>query len=187
MFSRFTKKRLAVGLGVVGALALAAGAYAYFTSTGTGTSTATAGAPSQYTVTVTPGSPVSLTPQTSSDVSGSGGIFQSYTGTVKNNSSGRQDVTGLKAQITGVTGGSNTPNACTTGDFSLYSPGGNWSVAADGQSATTTNGGTGASLPSDMQGGATLSYNDIAVYMVDKASNQNGCQGATVNLSVTAS
>jgi hypothetical protein len=187
MFGRFTKKRLAAGLGIVGALVLAAGAYAYFTSSGTGTSTASAGSPSQYTVTVTPGAAVSLTPQTSTDVASTGGVFQSYTGTVKNNSSGRQDVTGLKAQITSVSGGSNTPNACTTGDFSLYSPAGNWSIAADGQSATTTNGGTGASLPSDMAGGTTLSYNDIAVYMVDKSSNQNGCQGATVNLSVTAS
>ena len=49
MFRRFTKKRVAVGLAVVGALALAVGAYAYFTSTGTGSSTAT------WIFTVTPG------------------------------------------------------------------------------------------------------------------------------------
>ena len=188
MLRRFTKKRVILGLAAVAALALAAGAYAYMTSSGTGTSSATVGAPSTYTVTVNATTPsVSLTPQTSTDVSAIGGVFQAYTGTVKNNSTGRQDVTGLKAQITGVSGGTNSPNACTTGDFSLYSPSGNWTVAGNGQSATSSDGGTGSTLPSDMAGGSTLSFNDIAVYMVDNPANQNGCQGATVSLSVTAS
>ena len=187
MFRRFTKKRVIGVLTAIAALALAAGAFAYFTSTGTGNSTATVGSPSIYTVAITPVGSVSLTPQTSTDVSGTGGIFQPYTGIVTNPSTGRQDVTLLTAKITGVTGGTNSPNPCTVGDFSLYSPAAHWTVASGGQSATTSNGGTGASIPSDMAGGSSLSFNDIAVYMVDNPANQNGCQGATVNISVIAS
>jgi hypothetical protein len=185
MLRRFTKKRAAVTLGVLGALALAVAAYAYFTSTGTGSSSASVGTSSNYTVTVTPTGSVALTPQTSSDVSGTGGVFQPYTGSVKNNSSGRQNVSLLTANITGVTPASG--KTCAASNFSLYSPAGHWTVASGGQSATTSDGGTGATLPSDMAAGATLSFNDVAVYLVDSGSNQDGCQGATVNVSVTAS
>jgi hypothetical protein len=185
MFRRFTKKRYALVLSAVGALALAVGAYAYFTSTGTGSSSATAGSSSNYTVVVTPTGSVALTPQTSTDVSAAGGVFQPYTGTVHNNSSGRQKVTLLTANITGAT--PTTGNTCAASNFSLYSNASHWTVASGGQSATSTDGGTGTTLPSDMAAGATLSFNDIAVYLTDPGSNQDGCQGATVNVSVTAS
>lgn len=190
MFRRFMKKRLAVvGLVGVGALALAVGAYAYFTSTGTSpASSASAGSASNYDVTLAPTGSVTLYPTVVGEPNFSS-LYQPYSGVVTNQSTGHQQVSKLEADITGVTPiGSNT---CAATNFILYSPSGAWTVASDGQSATTTDStgeGTGTVyLPANLAGGDSFSYNDIAVYLSDSGSNQDGCQGATVSLTVTAS
>jgi hypothetical protein len=183
------------GLAAVAALALAVGAYAYFTSNGTGNSSATAGNASTYGVSVLPKpGTVTLYPTTPTE-SAFSTLYQPYNGVVTNISTGHQGVTLLTANITGVTLSASelAANAtCDPTNFSLYSPSpGDWMVAGDGQSATTSsNTGTGAgttTLPDDLAGSGTLSYNDIGVYMVDQNVDQNGCQGATVSVSVTAS
>lgn len=180
MFRRFMKVKLAVvGLTAVGALALAIGAYAYFTSTGTSSpSSATAGSASTYSVSVTPTGSVTLYPTTTSDANFAS-LVQPYTGTVTNNSSGHEQVSLLTANITGVT--PLNGNTCAASNFSLYSAT-NWTVATGGQSATSTTG-----LPNDLAGGASLNFGDLGVYLVDQSADQNGCQGATVHLTVTAS
>jgi hypothetical protein len=190
MFRRFTRTRLVVvGLAATGALALAVGAYAYFTSTGTSLpSSATAGNASTYTVTVTPTGSVTLYPTQTND-SDFSTLYQPYTGVVTNKSTGHQQVSQLKAAITGVD--SAHASNCAATNFELYSHGGTWTVASDGQSATTdstnTAGATTPALSDDMAGGDTLSYGDIAVYLADQSADQDGCQGATVSLTVTAS
>lgn len=186
------KTRVALGgLAAVAALALAVGAYAYFTSTGTGNSSATAGSASTYTVSVTPTGSVSLLPTAPGETNFSS-LYQPYTGVVTNNSSGHQGVIKLTANIGQVTQATGAVGTCDPTNFSLYSPNGAWTVPTGGQSATTSSStGSGAGttiLPDDLAGGATLSYNDIAVYLVDNpTASQDGCQGATVNVSVTAS
>lgn len=183
MFRRFMKKRFAIGgVAAVAALALAAGAYAYFTTTGTGNSSATAAAPGngQYNVTVTPTGTVSLYPALTTD-SNFSSLYQPYTGIVTNTTSGHEQVNLLTANITSVTPASG--QTCEASNFSLYSAtSGVWNVASNGQSATSTTG-----LPNDLAAGAHLNYGGLAVYLVDQAGDQDGCQGATVNLSVTAS
>ena len=191
MFRRFMKGRLALGgLAVIGALALAAGAYAYFTSTGTSSpSTAAAGNAGSFGVTLVPTGSVTLYPTAPGDTNFSS-LNQPYTGVVTNNGSGQQQVSKLTANIASVT--PTTGNTCDTSNFSLYATGGSgWSVDSGGQSASTTTGtGTGlgtVTLPQDIAGGAHFPYDGIAVYMVDSSSSQNGCQGAQVNVTVTAS
>ena len=193
MIRRFMKGRLALGgIAVIGALALAAGAYAYFTaSTTSQASSATAGNAASYTVSLAPtGSAVTLYPTAPGDAN-FGTLYQPYSGVVTNNDGGQQQVSTLTANIQSVTPASGM--TCDTSNFNLYAiPGdGGWSVAGDGQSATDTGStgtGTGTlTLPDDMAGGAQFSYNGIAVYMVDASSSQNGCQGAKVNVTVTAS
>jgi hypothetical protein len=104
-------------------------------------------------------------------------MVQPYTGSVTNNSSGHEQVSLLTANITGVTGGT----GCAASNFSLYSAT-DWTVAGDGQSATSTTG-----LPNDLAGGGSLNFGDLGVYLVNQPSDQSGCQGATVHLTVTAS
>ena len=193
------KGRLALGgLAVIGALALAAGAYAYFTSTGSGSNngvTVASPGDNQLTVSVnqsgTPNLSVPLFPALTTD-SNFSSLYQPYSGTVTNTTSGHEEVTTLTATIESVT--PTTGNTCDKSNFSLYSPAHGWTVATGGQSATTNsnNTATSASLPDDMSGsgttGGSFTYNDIAVYLVDNpSSNQNGCQGATVNITVAAS
>ena len=188
MFRRFMKGRLALGgLAAIGALALAAGAYAYFTSTGTSSpSTATAGNAGSFGVTLVPTGSVTLYPTAPGDTNFSS-LYQPYTGVVTNNGSGQQEVSKLTANIASVTPA--TGNTCDASNFSLYATGGGWSVDSGGQSASTTTGtGSGTvALPQDIAGGANFPYGGVAVYMVDSSSSQNGCQGAQVNVTVTAS
>jgi hypothetical protein len=184
MFRSLTKTRLGIlGLAGVAALALAVGAYAYFTTNGTGNSSATVGNPGsgQYTVTVVPTGSVTLYPTVTGDANFTD-LIQPYTGVVTNTTSGHEQVNLLTAKITSVTPNANN-DACAASNFSLYSAtDGVWDVASDGQSATSTTG-----LPNDLQKGAHLDYAGLAVYLVDQNADQNGCQRATVNLSVTAS
>lgn len=184
MFRSLTKTRLGIlGLAGVAALALAVGAYAYFTTDGTGNSSATVGKPGsgQYMVTVAPTGSVTLYPALPGD-SNFTDLIQPYTGVVTNPTGGHEQVNLLTAKITGVTLNADS-DACAASNFSLYSAtAGVWDVAGDGQSATSTTG-----LPNDLQGGAHLDYAGLAVYLVDQNADQNGCQGATVKLSVTAS
>jgi len=160
----FTKKR-AVVIAVVGSLALGAGAYAYFTSTGTGSSGATVGTstPWLFSDVSTTGGP--LTP---------GGITQTLTYKVKNNSSGQQSLAGITVKVANNDG---TPwiavADCSASDFSI----GN---AAAGFSYVDTQ--HAGNIPP-----GTEYQESITIKMVDTGANQNACQGKTPPLHLTAS
>jgi hypothetical protein len=79
MFRRFTKKRLAVVLGAVAALAIAGSAVAYFSTSGTGTGQASVGTAHNFAVsfgtttgTMYPGTGTSTVPYTIANPTGSG-------------------------------------------------------------------------------------------------------------------
>ncbi|MBV9823558.1 MAG: hypothetical protein JO144_15100 [Actinobacteria bacterium] len=94
-----------------------------------------------------------------------GGAAQTITGSVKNNAANSAYVTKVTASIASVTPAGS--GSCDASDYTLSSP--DMSVGQDlapGASATFT--------------GATLAFNN-------KATNQDGCKGATVNLAYAAS
>ena len=151
-----------VGLVIVGGVA----AYAYFTSTGSGTGSATVGTAMNWNVDVTVGTDTLYPGQ------GSAGI----TVDVKNVGSGPQRLEQLVATIGAPT---NTAGpACTADDFALS--GGSWVASPDGTTATL-------SVGQNLNPNVTFTNVALSVSMNNLPTNQNDCQGATVNLSVAAS
>jgi hypothetical protein len=81
-------------------------------------------------------------------------------------------VSSLVVSIASVTGGSNTPNPCTAADFKLTQFSGAYSFyVPQGTSTLSTLGFAPTTWPT--------------VQMINRAANQDGCKGATVNLSYT--
>jgi hypothetical protein len=146
---------LAVGLG-------GGSAYAYFTSTGSGTGHATTGSSTGVTVTAVavPGADANLYP---------GGPAAAVHFTVNNPNSQRVTFTGWSgAALTGVTPvGSNT---CTTGDFQIAAASGTF--------------GSSLTIPANTPSSPGVSGTANGVVQV-KTTAQNGCQGATVTVSLT--
>jgi len=172
-----TKKRVIFLAVLAIAAATAVGGYAYFTSTGTGNGTGQVGTSTNWTVV---------------GASEAGNLFplvypngaQALTsGSVTNAGSGYQKLQTIVATIQAPTGGSNTPNACTTADFQLYSPGSSWAI-----STTSTTNDTATINPGVNEAPAGV-YNmsGLSVTMVDNGANQDGCQGATVHIKYDAS
>ena len=159
MFRRFTKSRgrVIVSLGVLAAMAIAGAAIGYFTTTGSGTGTATVGSSTTLTIVQT-GSISGLTPD---------GPAQPVTYTIANPSAnGDQNLGVVSATVSSVTTvGSNT---CAASNFSTSSAG----SAVGTISAGSTFSSSAATEPT--------------VQMTDTGTNQDGCQGATVNLTLTA-
>lgn len=158
MFRRFTKsrKRTIASLTVVAVLGIAGAAIAYFTTTGSGTGTAGVGTSAALTITQT-GAVSNLSP---------GAAAQPVAYTITNSSSGGQNLGIVSATVASVTPvGSNT---CATSNFTT--------------TPATTAVGT-------IAGGATFTSTTATqptVQMTETGTNQNGCQGATVNLTLTA-
>jgi hypothetical protein len=155
-----SKKGLALLATMIAAVATAVGAYAYFTTTGSGTGSATVGTSTALTITQT-GSVSNLLP---------GGASQSISYTVNNTLAGDQYVGAVSASVTSVdqTPAGALAGTCDASDFSF--------TAA-------------ASAPGDIAGNTV--YNSVAatqpsISMVNKASSQDGCKGATVHLSLNA-
>ncbi len=184
------KKMAAIGLAAGLALGAAGAAFAFYTTTGSGTGTGTAGNAGSWTV-----GPVVLAGTTIYPGQGSNAIVSD---TVQNpTGNGNQNLGQLEVSITNVT--QNSPGlgngTCTSADFALTASS-NWTVASDAESATVTaltsstdikagdfytnssgdSASTGNALPSG-----------LALTMLDGAYNQDGCQGATVTLTLAAS
>ncbi len=159
MFRRFTrsKARIVVSLGVLAAIGIAGVAIAYFTTTGSGTGTATVGSSTALTITQT-GSVTGLTP---------GGPSQPVAYTIANPSAnGNQSLGVVSATVSSVTPvGANT---CATSNFTT-SP-------ASAAVGTINSGSTFTSAAAT----------EPTVQMTETGTNQDGCQGATVNLTLTA-
>ncbi|MGD9735850.1 MAG: hypothetical protein AB7V58_09625 [Solirubrobacterales bacterium] len=152
--NRFNRKRLLAALVGIGVLAIAAGAYAYFSTTGSGTATATVGSSSTLVIKGTVTG--NLYPGSSSPVAL----------TVDNPSSGKQRVGTIALEKITADAGHSSCSVVTTGgnpDFTMadivvnkvFSPG-------NGQ-AVTPNG--------------SLTMNETGV-------SQDGCQGATLTLTL---
>jgi hypothetical protein len=142
-------------------LAIAASAYAYWTSSGTGTGSAGTGTTTGITVNQT------------STVTGlyPGGPAQALSGNFTNTNAGAVVVASVNATISSVTKAVGAPaGACTAADYTL-----------SGFPTTTVT--PTAGIPSGT-GVGTWSGGTIA--MVNSAGNQDGCKGATVNISYTS-
>lgn len=145
--------------GLVGAVAiallLAAGAYAYFTAGGSGTGTAPTSAGT---------TPLVATQTTVLTAMYPGDSAQTISGKFNNTNPGPIQVATVTASIASVTGG---VGSCDASDYTLAN-------------AVMTVGGTAVPVGTDVGAwtGATIKFNN-------KATNQDGCKGATVNLAYT--
>ncbi len=141
-------------------LVSAASAYAYWTSGGTGSGSAATGTTTGITVNQT-STPTGLYP---------GGPAQPLSGNFTNTNSGPIQVASVNATIASVTKATGAPaGPCTATDFTL-----------SGFPTTTI---TPAEIPS---GTGVGSWSGGSIAMVNSASNQDGCKGATVNISYTS-
>jgi hypothetical protein len=152
------KQKVAAGLGA-GAIVLAGGgvAFAFWSTSGTGTGTA---------ATATGASELTVA-QTSVLTDLAPGVAASpITVDVTNNATNNATVSQVFASITSV-----TPlgtNVCTAGDYTLSNP-------------------TMTITPTDLATGQTASFSGATLGFHNLATNQDGCKGATVNLSYAAS
>jgi ABC-type glycerol-3-phosphate transport system substrate-binding protein len=149
--------RKTLAIGAVLLLA-AAGAYAYWTSGGTGSGSAATGTTTGITVTQTT-TPTGLVP---------GGPTKPLAGKFNNTNDGPVRVNQVNATISSVTGPNITgPNPCTAADYQL-----------NGFPVTV-----GVDVPS---GTAVGDWSGASIQMLNTASNQDGCKGATVNIAYTS-
>ncbi len=183
---RFMNKKVAV-IGIAAALTLgiAGGAFAYFTSgSNTATGTGSTGSATNWVVTATAFSPVgALYPGAGSETG---------TATATNASAGNEYLTTITATIAAPTNtGSASGPACTSTDYALVASTG-WVIANNAASATYAVGVDEAGT-STTAGHATTS--PLTLTMVDRqdtlpgdnSGNQDNCQGATPNVTYTAS
>jgi hypothetical protein len=181
------KKVVAIGLAAGLTLGAAGAAFAYFTANGSGTGTGTVGLAGTWNV----GSVV-LAGTTIYPGQGSNAVVSD---TVQNPSgNGNQNLGQLQVSISSVAQDAayTSDGPCTTADFALTSSA-NWTVAVDAESATVSPNvdiaagdfyvsGTGDSATT----GNALPTG-LALTMLDSSSNQDGCQDATVTLTLAAS
>jgi hypothetical protein len=154
-----TKKGLVLLATMVVAAIAAVGATAYFTTTGSGTGSAAVGTSSALTINQV-GSVTNLLP---------GAAAQPIEYSVQNTSAGHQYVGPVTVSIASVTQtvAGAAAGTCDSSDFTLVQPN---------------------TVPGDIAPGATYTSNPsgASIQMINKASNQDGCKGATVNLSFSA-
>lgn len=156
--NKVSKRILAVGLPLV-VVAASGAAYAYWTSNGTGTGTATTGTTLALTVAGAT-APTDLAP---------GVAAGPVTVTVTNPGSSSVKVSQVVASIASVSKAAGAPaGGCTASDYTL-------------SGATMT---TGAA---ELAPGASTTFSGASLGFNNTGSNQDGCKGATVNLSYTAS
>jgi hypothetical protein len=173
MFRRFTKKRVAVGLGLVGALALAVGAYAYFTQSGAGTGSASVGSSSQVSLAGT--------------ITGTlypGGSAASVSVLVTNNGSGSQYVNKVHLASISIDHSSATYTGATAAQQATWD-------SCD----TSVSGTPSAFTMSDITVGSTLTKHGTtgdhttvsgSLQMNDTGVSQDNCQGAPLTLNLTS-
>jgi hypothetical protein len=153
--SKFTKKRMLAVLSVVSVLAIAVSAFAYWTTGGSGDGTATAGSTTGITVNQTS----TLTAMYPGDPA------QTLSGDFTNTNSSPVYVGTVTASILSVDKAAHAPaGTCDATDFTLS----NAAMTVDAQVPSGTNTGSFS--------GATIKFNN------KPDTNQDACQGATVNL-----
>jgi hypothetical protein len=136
-------------------LVAAGGAYAYFSQSGGGTGTATTGTGVDIVVTQV-STPTGLTP-------GSG--TQALSGTFTNPNTSPVHIVSVTAALAAPTGGAGT---CTVANYRINTP--------------TTTFGTPLVVAAN---GGTGNWSGPTIEMLDTGVNQDGCKGATVNITYT--
>ena len=156
--ARISKKVAAVGAAVAIVAAGAGAAYAYWSTTGTGSgSAATSAGASNLTITQT-AAPTNLAPNVAAGT---------ISGSVKNNATNSAYVNSVSVVIASVTGPNITVSTpCDASDYTL-------------SNGTMTVG-------QDLAAGASASFSGATLGFNDKATNQDGCKGATVNLAYSS-
>lgn len=158
--SRFLSRKAAASAAVAVALLSAAGAYAYWTNGGSGSGSAATGTNVAISVTQT-STPTALYP---------GGPTASLAGAFNNTNASPVRVHQVSATIASVT---RTATAiagslpCTVADYQING----FPVTVD------------ALIPA---GSAQGSWTGASIQLLDSGANQDGCKGATVNLSYTS-
>jgi len=154
MRKHFTKKRIVILALLLIALSAVGGAIAYWTAGGSGTGTGTAGTTSTLTANQT----TVLTPMYPGDTA------QTISGNFNNPNSGLIWVSTVTASISSVSMAvGHAPGTCDATDFTLAN------------AVATVNAEIPAGLAKGAWTGPTIKFND-------KASNQDACKNATVNL-----
>ncbi len=152
--SRINRKRGLVGAALV-ALLLAAGAYAYWTAGGSGTGSASTAAAQ---------TPLTVNQSTALTAMYPGDSPQTISGTFTNTNSGPIRVNTVTVSIASVTkAGSAVAGTCDASDYTLAN------------AVMTVNAEIPVGSDQGAWTGATLKFNN-------KATNQDQCKGATVNL-----
>jgi hypothetical protein len=161
MFRLTKKKKALVGLAIAGAVVAGSGAaYAYWSTTGSGTGSAAAQASTQAVTAVQTSTISTMAP---------GVAAQTLTGNFNNPNAGKVYINQVVASIASVTKAAGAPaGTCDATDFTL-------SNATMSVGAEIGNGNGVGSWT-----GATIAFND-------KATNQDPCKGATVNMSYAVS
>lgn len=160
MLKRISSKRARVFLSVLAVAGITTAAFAYWTAGGSGTGSASAdGAQAPLVVNQT----VTLDPMYPGDSP------QALSGDFDNNNEGPLYVGAVTASIASVTRADGVTGTCDASDFTLANPG----MTVDAQVPA------GAGVGSFS--GATIQFNNKA------GTNQNACQGATVELAYTVS
>jgi hypothetical protein len=173
--TRFKKRTwVLLGVGAVAAVA-AVGGYAFFTSTGSGSGTGKAGSATNWTV-VGGSESANLYPLVYPN-----GRQALAGGSVTNAGSGYQNLNTIVATIGVPSGGSNLPNACVAADFALSSPAASWVISGASNGIATINPNV------NLAPAGVYNMTDLSLSMVDNGANQDGCQGATVNITFNAS
>jgi len=157
MRAHWKKKTVVLTLGLVLVVGGGGAAFAYWTAGGSGTGTATTGTNVPLTV--------NQTTVVSTMAPGDGP--KTLSGTFTNTNPGRVHVTTVTAAISSVTEAPSAVGACDSSDYTLSNP--TMTVNAEIPNGT----GVGS------WSGATIQFNDKDL------SNQDGCKGATVNLTYT--
>jgi hypothetical protein len=172
MFRKLRKKRVALIVAPLAALALAGGAYAYFTGgSSSANASGTVGSSTTWAVTTGgatwSGSLTALYPGASNDT-------ELLPFTVTNNGNGHQAVTSITAALMTKTNGD--AETATGTDIT--------GCLASWFTATVDSGN--ASLPANLAAGGTYT-GKIDMTMQDSGTNQNACQGAVPAVTITAS
>jgi hypothetical protein len=163
MLRRPRRKLVAVAVAVVGSLAIATAGLAYFTSTGSGTGSAVVGNTTGWTVNIGSGIGGPLYP-------GAGAENISYT--VTNSSPGVQALGATSASVASSTlGGDVTQNG----------------VPVPGCSASWFTATNNPPSPQAVLGGQDSTAGSVDVTMQDSGTNQDACQGATPDITISAS
>ena len=161
------KKRIVASTVVSLVIAGSGVAYAYFTSTGSGTGSATVGSSTALTITQT-NTIAGLLP---------GGSASPVQFTILNDSGGNENLGLVSASVSSVTLAEGHPSGtCSASDFTV--------TAGTTVVGSISNGSTYDSTTASS--GSELTSVEPTVAMKETGSNQDACQGATVNLTLTA-